>query len=395
MKLLIYSHFFSPSIGGAETVVASLARGLAETRSRSGSLLYDITLITQTPADNSADFQLPYRVIRQPSRDLLQKLIREADLVHVAGAAIPPILKALLCRKPVVVEHHGFQTICPTGQLFQEPQNIPCPGHFMNGNYSLCLRCRTSGNFRSSLRIWLLTFVRRLLCQRATVNIVPTAWLGNQLRLSRTEIVAHGLRPSPPLVRIRCAGETPSILFIGRLVTTKGVGLLLEAAHILQQEKRVFALLVVGAGPERLDLESRVRGLQLSSRVQFLGHLPQEQLDSLLAKAAAVVVPSLGGEVFGMVVAENMLRGVPVLASDLGAFVEVLGNAGLTFRTGDAADLAAKISHILENPALGTRLAEAAHQRVQEIFTEQRMIEAHSRIYQRLWGAASASGAIV
>jgi glycogen(starch) synthase len=395
MKLLIYSHFFSPSIGGAETVVVSLARGLAETRSRSGSPLYDITLVTQTPADNSADFQLPYRVIRQPSRDVLQKLIREADLVHVAGAAIPPILKALLCRKPVVVEHHGFQTICPTGQLFQEPQNIPCPGHFMNGNHSLCLRCRTSGNFRSSLRIWLLTFVRRLLCQRATVNIVPTAWLGNQLRLSRTEIVAHGLPPSPPLVRIRGAGETPSILFIGRLVTTKGVGLLLEAAHILQQEKRVFALLVVGAGPERLDLESRVRGLQLSSRVQFLGHLPQEQLDSLLEKAAAVVVPSLGGEVFGMVVAENMLRGVPVLASDLGAFVEVLGNAGLTFRTGDAADLAAKISHILEDSALGTRLAEAAHQRVQEIFTEQRMIEAHSRIYQRLWGAASASGAVV
>ena len=384
MKLLIYSHFFSPSVGGVETVVQTLAKGLAEERSGDGSPLYEIILATQTPAGDSIELLVPYRIIRQPSRSDLRQLIREADIVHVAGAAIPPILASLLSRKPVVVEHHGFQTICPTGQLFQEPQNIPCPGHFMKGNHAVCLGCRASGTVFSSFRLWLLTFLRRFLCQRVTVNIVPTVWLGEQLQLPRREAVAHGLPPSPSLVRILRTEEIPSIVFIGRLVTTKGVGVLLEAAGNLRDEKRKFELLVVGTGPERELLEARAHQLQLDSHVRFLGRLPEYQVTALVAKAAAVVVPSLGGEVFGMVVAENMLRGLPVIASDLGAFVEVLGAAGQTFRTGDATDLALQIERILDDPALAKRFAEAAHLRVQEMFSEQRMIEEHSRIYQRL-----------
>jgi len=71
------------------------------------------------------------RVVRQPSSSQLRRLIREADIVQVAGAAILPIISASLAGKPVVVEHHAFPTICPTGQLFQEPQSGPCPGHFI------------------------------------------------------------------------------------------------------------------------------------------------------------------------------------------------------------------------------------------------------------------------
>lgn len=384
MKLLIYSHFFSPSVGGVETVVQSLAKGLTEERSNIGTLLYQVTLVTQTPAGDSADSLLPYRIIRQPDRAALMQLIHEADVVHVAGAAIPPILVSLLGHKPVVVEHHGFQTICPTGQLFQEPQNIPCSGHFMKGNHAACLRCRASRGLASSLRLWLLTFFRRFLCRRVTVNIVPTAWLGDLLQLPRTEALPHGLPPAPPLVRILQPKRTPSLVFVGRLVTTKGVGVLLEAASKLREERRKFEVLVVGTGPERESLETRAREWQLGSHVRFLGRLPEAQVTALVTNAAAVVVPSLGGEVFGMVVVENMLRGLPLIASDLGAFVEVLGSAGQTFRTGDAADLALQIGRILDDPALAQRFAGAAHQRVLDFFTEQRMIDGHSRIYQRL-----------
>lgn len=70
-------------------------------------------------------------VVRQPSSSQLRRLIREADIVQVAGAAILPIISALLAGKPVLGEHHGFPTICPTGQLFQGPQSGPCPGHFI------------------------------------------------------------------------------------------------------------------------------------------------------------------------------------------------------------------------------------------------------------------------
>jgi glycosyltransferase involved in cell wall biosynthesis len=136
MKLLLYSHFFSPSVGGVETVVLALATGFTNRLSPSGSTRFETTLVAQTPADDARDSLLPFRVVRQPSSSQLRRLIREADVVHFAGVAILPDISALLAGKPVIVEHHGFPTICPTGQLFQEPQSIPCPGHFIRAGDS-------------------------------------------------------------------------------------------------------------------------------------------------------------------------------------------------------------------------------------------------------------------
>jgi glycosyltransferase involved in cell wall biosynthesis len=135
MRLLIYSHFFAPSVGGVETLALSLARGLAGLSTPNGEPEFEITLATHTPADNFEDESLPFRVVRQPNFIHLWDLIRASDVVHVAGPALAPMILGLLARRPVVVEHHGFQTICPNGQLLIEPAGRPCPGHFMAGRY--------------------------------------------------------------------------------------------------------------------------------------------------------------------------------------------------------------------------------------------------------------------
>ena len=384
MQLLIYSHFFLPSIGGVETVVLALASGLSERRSDDGSAIFAVTLVTQTPAGDCRDELLPFRIIRQPTFSHLRRLIREADVVHVAGAAMAPIVYGLLAGKPIVVEHHGFQHICPTGQLFQEPQNIPCPGHFMAGHHWSCLRCSPHPDRIKSLRLWLLTFVRRFLLRRVRVNITPTSWLAKQLQLPRSVTVHHGLLASPSLIRTSVPGSTPVFAFMGRLVTTKGTYLLLNACKILKQEKRSFELLIIGDGPERASLEALAREWGLTSRVQFLGRVPQSQIPQVLEKAAFVVVPSLGGEVFGMVVAESMLQGIPVLASDLCPFVEVLGDAGLTFKTGDPFDLARQMTLLLDDSSLLEPFRTSARQRVLDCFSMSRMIDGHAEIYCRL-----------
>jgi glycosyltransferase involved in cell wall biosynthesis len=384
MKLLIYSHFFWPSVGGVETVVESLATGLGNLRDAGGPPVYEITVVTNTGLRDGVEPERSYRVVRNPTKSQLRELIRSSDIVHVAGVAIPPLREASRFKKPVVVEHHGFQAICPTGQLLQEPQDVPCPGHFMQGNHSACLRCRKSGSLFGSLRLWLLAFLRRHLCKQVDVNIVPTTWLGEQLKLPRVRTVPHGLPPRAPLVRISDANRIPRIVFVGRLVTTKGVGLLLEAARRLKEQNDEFEVLIIGTGPEKDELESRARQGQLDPRVKFLGLVPNEKIATHLAGAAVVVVPSIGGEVFGMVVAESMLHGLPVIASDLGAFVEVLGNAEQTFRTGDAQDLARKLARIIHDPAVAADWARAGYQRVAKRFTEQRMIEEHDRIYREV-----------
>jgi glycosyltransferase involved in cell wall biosynthesis len=385
MKLLIYSHFFAPSVGGVETLVLSLARGLAGIRSTSGDPEFEITLATQTPADNFDDLSLPFKAVRRPNLIHLWDLIRASDVVHVAGPALAPIFLGLLARKPVVVEHHGFQTICPNGQLLIEPAGTPCPGHFMAGRHGECLRCNACQGWFASRKLWLLTFVRRFLCRRVASNITPTAWLGGLVQLPRVVTIPHGLESIPARAAYpESTSRSPVIAFQGRLVTTKGVGILLEAARALLAENRVFELLIIGDGPERASLERLSRDAPFAGHVRFAGRLSDAELDDALAEATVVVVPSLGGEVFGLVVSENMLRGLPVITSDLGAFVEVLGDGGLTFRTGDAGALARELARILDDPALAVRLARMARQRALEFCDFRRMLEGHAWVYKEV-----------
>ena len=344
MRLLVYSHYFPPSIGGVETIVLSLARGLAGLRDSNGAAQFEITVVTQTPAGDYEDSTNPFCTIRQPGIVQLWKLIRNSDVVHIAGPALAPLVLSFITGKPFVVEHHGFQTICPNGQLLIEPAGTPCPGHFMAGRHPECFRCNSAQGWFASRKLWLLTFVRRFLCARAAANITPTQWLGGQLHLPHVAAIPHGLEAVEAASRPKSLGAPPVFAFQGRLVSTKGVRLLFEAARILRGQNRSFELLIIGDGPERASLERFACESQIGAQVRFAGRLIGTQLDAELSQALAVVVPSLGGEVFGLVVAENMLRALPVVASDLGAFTEVLGDTGLTFRTGDATALASSLS---------------------------------------------------
>ena len=386
MKLLLYSHFFPPSVGGVETIVLSLARGLAELSAADSSKIFDLTVVTVTPSDSYRDEALPFKVVRQPTTVELRRWIRWADVVHVAGASSAPIAWSLILRKPVVVEHHAFQTVCPTGQLFQEPQNIPCPGHFMAGRHWNCLRCSQTPQPTHSFKLWLLTFVRRFLCQRVNLNIAPTAWLASLLRLPRTEVIPHGLESGEAVLPVSALQQSHVVLFMGRLVSTKGVSVLLRAARLLADQGHGFELVIIGDGPERAALESQTQTSALTSHVKFLGSLPAQEIEKYFPKANVIVVPSLAGEVFGLVVAENMLRGIPIVASDLGAFSEVLAETGQLFPIGDAISLASQIADLLANPAKAADLATAARHRVLDFFPLRRMIEAHAAAYRRVSG---------
>ena len=377
MRILIYSHFFTPSIGGVETIVLSLAAGLATLRKADGLPRFDVTVVTQTAGQY--DTELPFKVVRQPNTLQLWRLLRSCQIVHLAGPALVPLLLARLAGRPVVVEHHGFQAICPNGQLFIEPSATPCPGHFMAGRTRECLRCNVKQGWLTSAQLLVVTYARRFLCSRVEANIAPTQWLAEMLNLPNVCHVSHGLEQMPQ--SLPAWQKPPVVAFQGRLVSTKGVSVFLEAAQILRKQGRLFNLLIIGDGPERRSLEDLSYKFGLSDCTRFAGRLPPSQLAAALSGATLMVVPSLGGEVFGLVIAENMLRGIPVLASDIGAFKEVLQEAGRTFRKGDASDLACQIGLLLDNPQQSARLGELGRQRVLGSYGKSNMIEKHARIY--------------
>ena len=387
MKLFFYSHFFPPSIGGVEVIVLSLARGLAELCAPDGKPEFDVTLVTQTSRGNFDDSKLPFRVVRKPGLRTLATLVRESDVLHLAGPALAPLALGSAFGKPVVVEHHGFQAICPNGLLLVEPTQSTCPGHFMAGHHKECFSCNSGLGTIGSLKLWLLTFVRRFLCQHASVNITPTDWLEGQLQLPRMETVHHGLEPYEFSSNLKPSQVgTPIIAYAGRLVTTKGIRILLQAVRLLREQGRTFELHVIGEGPELPSLELAASTPPLAGYVRIFGRLSSQDMNAVLSRARIVVVPSLAGEVFGLVVAENMQRGLPVVASDLGAFQELLGDTGIIFRTGDATDLAHRLSGIINDPERALLLGERARSRIESEFNYAKMVNGHAEIYRSLFG---------
>ena len=384
MKLLIYVHSFAPNIGGVETVVMSLAQGLARSGTGNGSSAVRVTVVTPTPAGEMDDSTLPFQVVRRPNFAALMRLVRAADVVHLAGPCFLPMLLGLLFRKQIVVEHHGFQVICPNGQLFYEPAQMPCPGHFMAGQHRQCLRCNARAGTVASSKMWLLTFARRWLAHYAAVNITPTRWLESLLHLARTTTVHHGVKNGARETRAGTRDAPPTFVFNGRLVATKGAHVLLRAAERLKTKGLAFRVKFVGEGPERSHLEAQAEALQLTDRVTFLGYVPPGALEQALAESTAIVMPSLGGEEFGLVATVNMMRGHMLIVSEIGALTEVVGEAGLRFPPGDVEGLAGCLEDALEPSGWVSTRRKRASERAIELFSERRMVDEHLALYRRL-----------
>ncbi len=157
------------------------------------------------------------------------------------------------------------------------------------------------------------------------------------------------------------ADEAPTVVYFGKLLFNKGVHVLLEALEHVDARA-----VIVGFGDYRRQLEELA-----GPRTLFTGPLEHRHLVHLLALADATVVPSIFPEAFGMVAAEAAAAGSPPLVARHSGLAEIA--AGLeheypvhlrhfaSFRTGDAADLAAKLNELLTlPPADREALREAA-----------------------------------
>ena len=390
MKLLMFSHFFAPSIGGVENIAMSLARGLAERGSPGGAPVLEVTLVTETPADSFDDGVLPFRVVRRPKLRTLWRLVREANILHLAGPALVPLFAGWLLRKPTVVEHHTYQAICPNGRLVHEPDRSVCPGHFQARHFAECLRCQAIEiSWFASLVNLLLMFPRHLLCRAAARNIPVTLHVLQRHALPRSSVIYHGIEDSPngPVPRRPAspsASETISFAYIGRFVSEKGIPILLAASKILASEGRAFTVQLIGDGPERLKVEEVIKREGIEHYVQITGYLTGTVLAEALCGVDAVIMPSVWEETAGLSVIEQMMRGKLVIASDIGGLAEIVGDAGLKFAPGDAPALAACMRKVLEDPSLIDAVGEKGRQRARLYFTKERMLDEHGEVYRQV-----------
>jgi phosphatidylinositol alpha-mannosyltransferase len=155
------------------------------------------------------------------------------------------------------------------------------------------------------------------------------------------------------------------LLWVGRLDDQKGFPVAIRAFDGLAAEFADLTFVVVGDGRdrravERLDPEAR-------RRVVLAGSVPHRELPAYLSGADVFVGPALGQESFGIVLVEAMSAGVPVVASDIPGYREVVRDEvdGLLVPPGDHEALAGAVRRVLLDPAQAARLRDAGRARAQ------------------------------
>ncbi|MGI5163035.1 glycosyltransferase family 4 protein [Spirillospora sp. CA-253888] len=156
-------------------------------------------------------------------------------------------------------------------------------------------------------------------------------------------------------------GEGGALGFLGRMdEPRKGLQVLLRAFDVLGRRRPGLRLLLAGPG-DADEVVSRVAP-ELRDRVVVLGMVSEEDKVRAYHSVDVFVAPNLGGESFGIVLAEAMSAGAPILASDIEAFDRVLlgGRAGALFPVGDHEALAAAAEELLDDPARRKQLSTEA-----------------------------------
>lgn len=156
------------------------------------------------------------------------------------------------------------------------------------------------------------------------------------------------------------------LLFVGRLEERKGFRVAVDAFGQLARVYPDLRMLVIGDGSERDAVDSlsdEVRG-----RVEMLGRVDDDRLASYLKAADLYIGPATGGESFGIVLAEAMAAGRPIVASDISGYRDVARNGAeaVLVAPGDAAALVNGVRRVLDDPALARSLGEAGAKRAKE-----------------------------
>jgi glycosyltransferase involved in cell wall biosynthesis len=204
-------------------------------------------------------------------------------------------------------------------------------------------------------------------------------------------LIPNGIVPEPPPVVDRSLvlkefdvePDAQVVGYVGRLWPQKRVRDLIWAVEVIRNIKPKIMLLIVGDGPERLDLVDYAEKVTIQDRVRFLGH--REDVARLMA---AMDVFVLASEFEGMPnsVMEAMNAGLPVVATNIPGNNELVvdGETGYLVPVGDTKSLASQMNRLFDDSALRTSLGLAGQRRVRELFGVEKMVEGHVRLYRNL-----------
>ena len=363
MNVAMHCVYFPPEVGGLESHVYYLCRGLVErgcrvsvvtSRSQPGLPAFEVmdginVWRTWMPARNPVGWSLHGAA----STPKLGQIAQQADIVHAQTlqSVLPAFVAKRAAKIPLVSTWHTSHFLKRAESPFWRPV------------FQRLLRW-TDHNLAASVEI--ANVGERL---APGVSVEP---LTNGVETDVFRRVAPRLAPS----------ERRRVIVPRRLFHKNGVEFLIKALPLIAEQLDIEAV-IVGDGPERASLEGLAGALGLGDRVAFLGSRAHTDMPGLLSSAELAIFPSLM-EATSVAALECMACEVPVAASNVGGLPELIASdVGALFEPGNPTDLAQTVITLLNRtdlPAFGQR----ARARVVERWSNARLVDRHLEIYRDL-----------
>jgi glycosyltransferase involved in cell wall biosynthesis len=269
---------------------------------------HEVTVITNTPDPGQQSF--PFPVLRRASGYRQWQAMRRADVVVQFDISLKGLPLWWLSGKPLVISHH-------TG-LFPPAGEKP---------------------WRQRLKQWC--------CHEfPVVNITCSHFLAKDLK--RTAVVHSPYDSQCFHEQEKTDREPGSVLFVGRMVSVKGLSWLLASFGDLWQRQPSARLTVAGSGPEESTLRQWVQQQPWRDAIEWKGALAPGQVAMEMNRHQLLVVPSLQ-EPFGTVVLEGLACGCKVITSNAGGLPEAGGEFTTVVPVNDQSALAVAMSEALQH----------------------------------------------
>jgi len=164
---------------------------------------------------------------------------------------------------------------------------------------------------------------------------------------------------------------TNSILFLGRLDRRKGLDRLLHAFVYVKKNVKDVKLIIVGKGPLESYYKKMAEDIGVSNYVEFRGFAPIEDIPRYYRSSGVYTSPAKGGESFGIVLIEAMACGIPVVASNIQGYNEIVKNGknGILVNTDNSREYAKALIQVLEDARLRRYLLRNALIDVKNIYS--------------------------
>jgi len=310
VNILFCSVPFRPSVGGIETV----SELLAERFQRTG---HSVVLATQTGASSADTGDL--RIVRRPNPRQLFELVQWADVVFHNNISLRFAWPQLFLSRPWVIAHHTW---------------IPTRG------------------LAGRLKRFVLRYAQNIAVSDAVARSLPMLC-----------VVVPNPYADDRFVRLAGTLRDRELLFVGRLVSDKGVGVLIDALAALAERGQHACLTVIGDGPEEPALRQQAQALGVADQVDFAGRRTGDDLVWALNAHRVLVVPSMWEEPFGVVALEAIACGCVPLVARSGGLPDAVGACGRVVPKGDRQALATAMGMLLDQPTLLEchRAGAAAH----------------------------------